>query len=325
MKWREFKKNAALVIISTLFSLFIGEVIVRYHLYGFDGLSYSQMQSHSTKRWRELIQLSDDNKLEYELQPNLDKHYLFKNFKTNSQGYNDRDYTIEKSDSTIRVAVIGDSYTMGWGIERKDIYHELIEKRLNSKSSTLKYEFINFAVAGYNFQNYIRVLETKAIRYKPDVILIGFCSKNDFRSPKGQTALRQERQKRNKKGFYSWYLFKFVSAQLLRRPVREDWKKKENDEFVQSAFSDISDLSKKHDIPVAIAYLSVAHLPEDPLRLRIDHFSKINDFKFIDTSPLFANTNVKDYTLNFFDLHPNEEAHEFFATSILDSFVFKRK
>ena len=174
MKWIEFRKNATLVIVSLVLSLFAGEMAVRFYLFGSNGLSPAKMTSQNKKRWSELIQISQDTTVYYELRPNLDTKYKFKNFKTNSEGLNDKDYSFEKPDCTVRVAVIGDSFTMGWGIEREEIYLEVLEEKLNIRSDSLKYEFINFGVGGYNFQNYIGVMEKKVLKYSPDFILIGF-------------------------------------------------------------------------------------------------------------------------------------------------------
>lgn len=327
MKLVEIKKNAAVFIISSLLSLLAGEIVVRLYLFGSNGLSYSKMTSNNSKRWSESIQLSKDSTIRYELRPDMNKEYKFKSFQTNSEGQNDKDYSFEKPARTIRVAVIGDSFTMGWGVERKEIYHEIMEEKLNDQADSLKYEFINFGVGGYNFQNYIGVLETKALKYSPDFILIGFCAFNDFRSPKEARRTVSKMMNKNRNGFYSSFLFKLARAQyrLLRKNEPKPKAEKRNDDYVQFAFSHINGFSEKHNIPVALAYLSTIHLKGDTTRLRVKQLADINNLKFIDASALFENTNVRDYTLNFLDPHPTKEAHQLFATSILDSPIFDSK
>ena len=51
--------------------------------------------------------------------------YEFK-VQTNSQGFRGWDYPVEKSESTIRILAIGDSFTYGWGVELEDTWPYLL-------------------------------------------------------------------------------------------------------------------------------------------------------------------------------------------------------
>ena len=132
---------------------------------------------------------------------------------------------------------------------------------------------------------------------------------------------------RNRHGFYSSFLVNLARAELklLQEKETNPLVEKEKDDFMQYAFSHINEFSTKHNIPVTLAYLSTVYLKEDTTRMRVKHLADINEFRFIDASVLFKNTNVRDYTLNFLDSHPTEEAHELFATSILESSSFQPK
>jgi hypothetical protein len=65
--------------------------------------------------WRELVhQRSEIPGLAYELAPNVRKHARSTLIRTNSAGMRDRELSLEKSDSTVRMAVLGDSVTFGF-------------------------------------------------------------------------------------------------------------------------------------------------------------------------------------------------------------------
>jgi len=54
--------------------------------------------------------------LMYELQPNLQRTLFGQPFTTNSHGQRDREYTVEKPPGVFRIAVLGSSIDMGWGV-----------------------------------------------------------------------------------------------------------------------------------------------------------------------------------------------------------------
>ncbi len=62
----------------------------------------------------------------------------------NSYGSRDIDYSREKTAGVIRVAVIGDSITFGFGVDLKDTYHKQLEEKLNGDSAGKAYEVPSF-------------------------------------------------------------------------------------------------------------------------------------------------------------------------------------
>lgn len=116
----------------------------------------------------------------------MDDYFKMKPIKTNSRGLRDKEYPLEKPPGTYRVAVIGDSFTFGDGVNAEEVYHSILEERLNRLSDSLRFEFINFGLAGYDLLNYLGVVEHKAMAYDPDLILIGFCGNNDDDLPEAK-------------------------------------------------------------------------------------------------------------------------------------------
>ena len=109
--------------------------------------------------WRELLHRpSDVPGLAYELAPNMRKRARNTLIKTNSAGMRDRELPIEKGDSTVRIAAIGDSVTFGFGLLSEYTYPKALERLLNGQDEGfgLRFEVLNFVVADFGIsQSYL--------------------------------------------------------------------------------------------------------------------------------------------------------------------------
>jgi hypothetical protein len=115
-----------------------------------------------------------DDCLEYELRPLLNTIVYGTSVRINRWGMRDLEYEQSKPANTYRIALIGESHSMGWGVGDDETYEALLEARLNrelSRTTGLKYEILNFAVAGYTLPQKRIALEQKVLAFEPDAIL----------------------------------------------------------------------------------------------------------------------------------------------------------
>jgi lysophospholipase L1-like esterase len=82
----------------------------------------------------------------------------------------DKDYPLDKKASGFRIAVVGDSFTFGSGVELEATFPKQMEKLLLLKK--IPAEVLNFGVIGYNMWQYNVVLEKKALPYHPDLVVL---------------------------------------------------------------------------------------------------------------------------------------------------------
>lgn len=122
------------------------------------------------------------NLIMFELAPNLDVRFQRANVKTNSHGMRDKERSVEKPDNTYRIAFLGDSFVFGWGVEKEEMFSNILEDNLNSKNPSLKYEVLNFGVPGYSTFQQAEQLIKKVNKFKPDAILV-YVVENDFGLP----------------------------------------------------------------------------------------------------------------------------------------------
>lgn len=92
--------------------------------------------------------------------------------RTNSQGLReDYEYTVERLDKSLRIAVVGDSVTFGEGVNLEDTYVKQFERLLSGRCHS-KVEVINFGASGASTINELELIQRKVLLYKPDVILL---------------------------------------------------------------------------------------------------------------------------------------------------------
>jgi D-alanyl-lipoteichoic acid acyltransferase DltB (MBOAT superfamily) len=91
----------------------------------------------------------------------------------NRWGMRDQDYERRPAPGTHRIALLGPSNVMGWGVDDGATFEALVESRLNRERAGApfpKYEILNFAVPGYQPPQQLVALE-KALTFEPNAVL----------------------------------------------------------------------------------------------------------------------------------------------------------
>lgn len=113
-----------------------------------------------------------DDFLRYEFKPNVKRTYEAGSRITNSLGMPNPEYGYEKPPHTRRIALLGDSISVGpYGSG----YEALLENRLNQADITPEvstFQILNFAVYGYSLVQSMDVALEKVSLFHPDVYLV---------------------------------------------------------------------------------------------------------------------------------------------------------
>lgn len=320
MPWKHLRQKLTsflLLLFSLVLSLFLLEMGSRFYLFRWDNFSIEKIKSVRPIGISGLIQPSPYSEIVYELKPNLNAYFKLARIKTNSKGLRDKEYSINKPKNTFRVAVIGDSISMPGGVDIEDAYHTLLEDRLNKENRNVSYEFINFSVAGYNLRQYLGVMEHKAKKYAPDLILIGFAW-NDCYVPPDEMFEKLFVPKRESHPLYESFALKlfrrvYRNKEILRRtnvaPTEDQMK------YMEKMFAKMHEFSKKHNIPIVVIYLSIREKDSKP----IESLIKRNKFFSFDAASSIRGSS--DYRIYPIDDHPNAEAHKIFADRIYNFLI----
>jgi lysophospholipase L1-like esterase len=101
----------------------------------------------------------------YELIPNSSH----REYRINSLGVRDYEFTPQKPPNTTRIIVLGDSVTFGWNLALNSTFPKHLEQMLNTDSN--KYQVINMGVNGYYLNQEIALFREKVIHYQPDIVI----------------------------------------------------------------------------------------------------------------------------------------------------------
>ena len=92
----------------------------------------------------------------------------------NAAGFRDADRTLDKPDPVYRIAVLGDEYSEAAPVALRDTWWWQLEPKLQycGFHPGKLVEVLNFGVAGYSTAQELVLLQTRVMRYAPDLVLL---------------------------------------------------------------------------------------------------------------------------------------------------------
>jgi len=310
-----------LLLVTSAVCLFLLETSYRFYLFGGNMFSIEKLNSVHPIGLSGLLQPSPYQDLLFELKPNQNTYFKLVPFVTNSHGLRDKEYSLEKPEGILRVAVMGDSFTLPSGVAIEDAYHSRIEDRLNQGRERVGYQLLNFAVGAYTLEQYLMAIRHKALAYDPDLILIGYCAGNDDNVYQPDQFPDPYDPLEKSHPFYGSFALDAVRFKLQSMRIEQELGRELEERqvrYLARVFSELSDLGRKEGIPIVVVNLfnqpsNYKPIQEIALANGIEHF--------LDTSAAFRDTNLDDYRILPIDNHPNAEAHRIFAELIYEYLV----
>jgi hypothetical protein len=273
-EWMAFAGRMVLLLLSTGLMLTFAELALRSVLRQTQGQglnSLKMLQEYETNKTIRLtsqhslaaiVHLSPNKRIVYELIPNLNTTFGPYPLRTNSQGMRDREYTIERpSASTVRIVGIGDSGMWGWGVAQEENYLAVLESNLNHRAGGIPYEVLNFGVPGYDTLQELETLRAKALKYRPDVVIVGWCD-NDWTIP-FFLAKPNGFHRKDVSYLYELLFRRKEFANLIEpqvdlctdvdyKRVDPDFLQYTEEKGVAKAFRELMDLGRQHDFKILV-------------------------------------------------------------------------
>ncbi len=116
--------------------------------------------------------------------------------RVNSLGYRQDEFKPHKGQG-LRIVVVGDSFTFGYGVEEPDSYPRVIERQLadvqlaevRTSNELPPVEVINAGVPAWWTDAYYLYLKEYGLALEPDLVLLGLFMGNDIDGPDARSAL----------------------------------------------------------------------------------------------------------------------------------------
>ncbi len=267
---------------------------------------------------------------------------LYKNVvhRTNSAGFRGPEYTPRPEPGVFRIAVTGDSITMGAGVEESETYSAQLEELLDADGDGRRYEVMNLGLAGINLAWSVRRVEKIGMRYHPDLIVYGF-TPNDIESrayeslPGDGGHAREERNRRLRES--PSYLLRAVWPRLhqlrgLVAPPEGSYAYEIEHNYFHNAaawreltswldrFAELADeagICGHVLIHTQLVQLGWLH-PLEAIYDKVAEAARARGLGVTETLDAFRGRRAIDLWVHAGDSHPNPEGHALFARLLHD-------
>lgn len=183
---KDFMLNSLLLLVSLCTALLLLEVTLRMAALYMDrknAQSWDKLDSspppekNAAVFLRDIIQLSANPRLVYELKPNLFVRFMGGVVQTDMQGFRITPGSCAQPEA-YTIAGLGDSVMFGWGVHDQETYLAYLGQALADHCIRI----INMAVPGYNTVMEVETLEEKGLAHRPDLVVMHFVE-NDLYLP----------------------------------------------------------------------------------------------------------------------------------------------
>lgn len=163
---RALQKKLLLLLFGLAFGLLMTEVFLRI-------IGYSNPLFYAT-----------DYDRGFALSPGVEGEYQREGgsfVRISSDGLRDREHARTMPANTVRIAVLGDSYTEAMHLPMEQTYWSLLEQKLRQCNAFpgKQVEVINFGVSGYGTAQELLTLRQKVWDFSPDIVVLAFTTLND--------------------------------------------------------------------------------------------------------------------------------------------------
>ncbi len=259
-----------------------------------------------------------------ELVPNMRVTHAGVDVVTNCWGMRDDDYAMEKPPGTFRIALIGASNDVGWGVPHGACYEALLEDRLNrefgGRGRYRRYEILNFSVPGFTMLEFPLVARERVLQFDPDLIFVA-TNVTDFRTrvvARLADRVQQEMPMPDDQTL-TWVRECGANSSMLNAEIRRKLNPY-RESFYEHALRKFSDLSQTAHLPVVVLVLrletgTAAH----PKLNWIASTAERHNLRVIRAfDSLRGRTATEVYIDPRADQHPTELAHHLIAHELFE-------
>jgi hypothetical protein len=260
--------------------------------------------------------------------------WFIRHVKENAEGFRDRDWPKEKRPGVIRIACVGDSFTMGWGVnDPADAFPQRIGASLEAHFPG-RFEVLNCGIPGWTTGHELEEIEKLARRGDVDRVILGYClnDPDDLLPPErwfnreAQPRIEFMKPTRSFLADFLWFRLKLADEPHVRGYF--DWEKEAYDDprifrAQCDRFAQIVRVCRLAQMQLDVVTFPMFADWGVPYRYDSCH-DKLSaawaalGVTDIDLRDAYRGVPKEKLVVNRFDGHPNARAQEIAAWTILD-------
>ncbi|MCO6430152.1 MAG: SGNH/GDSL hydrolase family protein [Deltaproteobacteria bacterium] len=255
------KAKLGLILFGVMLSLVASEVFLHFYMRAPKGTEFESLDDlrramlnpsetnpgggqdeYESGNLRGLVAPHPKDEIIFDMLPNLDLKFQRARVQTNSCGMRSPERPITKPAGTMRIALLGDSFAFGWGVEQEESFAQVMENALNRiADGKVKFEVLNFGIPGYSTFQQVAKFAESGLDFDPDAVLVFFIE-NDFGFP------FFVRDVNNPGSMLSAVSFAKLTWQAVVDPKIEEQKQRLNSYDPNRALAQLADLCKDRGI-----------------------------------------------------------------------------
>jgi len=258
---------------------------------------------------------------------NSKAHLMGVEVATNSLGLRDKEYAVPKPPGTYRIMVLGDSVTLGWGVEEGSCYAKRLEALLNenlSGKTHVRYEVINAGVGNYGTVQEWAYFKEEGRELDPDMVIVGFFVNDAEPVPKRSCSFVLNH---SRLAVFVWSRLKAVASRFSPKEGYRDYYLGLYDEKAdgwvrcKAALKELIRYCKGHKKRVLVAFLPELHdlgdgYPFKDVHEKVRAIVTAEGADYFDLYPVLKGQDPRKLWVSREDVHPNRLGHEWIAEGL---------
>lgn len=155
---------------AVLLLLVLLELGTRLWFFGPDAISHFARYTPIILKDSPLVVPVKDPSINFRLKSHLQTYFQGASFSTNEFGVRGRPFSRDPSPGVTRIAVLGASITMGFGVSDDQTYPQRLQTLLDQAYPN-RFEVLNFAVGGYDYEQALDFYESFVSKFHPDIVM----------------------------------------------------------------------------------------------------------------------------------------------------------
>ncbi len=312
-------KNIALLAVVLLFCAGSFEVAVR--LLVDDGMSF-ELEMWKYARDVKVRDLAPD--VGHRHGANRNAVLMGVDVRTDGRGFRGSSIPEQATQSVARIAFVGDSTTMGWGVAERETFADRVVADLAKRGR--KVDGFNQGVGNWNTRQELAVFRDSGMRMKPDIVVLTYFINDAEPTP---TYAQQSWLDLNSA---AWIVLNYRLDSVIRLfGPRPDWKQYYRGLYddnvagwqqTQKAIAGFAEASRSLGVPLVVFHLpelrELKPYPFSDVTAKVRRAVEAQGLPFVDLLPTVENLAPASLWVTVPDPHPNGRANEAFAGRMVE-------